>query len=110
MPGVRIHHRTRRDCVVQIPHLGRQTPSGPKLYNVTLDAEGDAIVSETVWQRVQEALGLLGQPSVFLVMNQVQEPPALILDTRAPARERRVVLPDGREANTGGPPYVHRRR
>lgn len=88
MPGVRIHHREKRDCVVQIPHMGRPTAHGPKLYNVALDSNGEAIVSPTVWARLQEALGLLGNPSVFLVLDEVKEPPALVVgDVHGRARQ-----------------------
>jgi hypothetical protein len=113
MPGVRIHHREKRDCVVQIPHMGRQSAGHPKLYNVRLDANGDAIVSPTVWQRLQEALGLLGSPSVFLVLDEVRQPPTLHVG-RSTGRTQRVFrIDDGslrEQAPTPEALYVPARR
>ena len=78
MPGVRLHHREKRDCVVQIPHMGRTTPTGPKLYNLRLDANGDVIVSATVLQRLREAQALLGV-NLFVILDEVKEPPSLLI-------------------------------
>lgn len=87
--------------------MGRATAAGPKIYNVTLDSEGDAIVSATVWARIQEALALIpGAPQMFLYMNEVQEPPTQVIGG-SPERDRRVFLQTDalREiAPTGGPP------
>jgi hypothetical protein len=89
MPGVRIHHREKRDCVVQIPHMGRSQAGHPKVYNVRLDGQGDAIVSPTVWSRLQEALGLLGSPNIFLLLDEVNTPPTLIVG-KTTGRDQRV--------------------
>lgn len=45
----------------------------PKDYRIALDSEGNAIVSETVWKRLQEA------GSSFIVLNEVKDPPPQIL-------------------------------
>lgn len=89
MPGIRLHHRDKRDCVVQIPHMGRPTPTGPKLYNLTLDHDGDVIVSDTVCRRLQEAQALLGV-NLFVILDEVQEPPVLLIGDRSSTRVRRV--------------------
>lgn len=81
MPGVRIHHPTERNCVLLVPHPGeikglirtRNKGRKAKDYRITLDSDGNAIVSETVWNRLQEA------GANFLVLNEVTEPPALIV-------------------------------
>lgn len=78
MPGARIHHREKRNCTVQIPHMGRLTPAGPKLYNIRLDAQGDCIVSPTVLERLTEACGLLGY-SPFVVLDEVKAPPTIVV-------------------------------
>jgi hypothetical protein len=79
MPGVRIHHREKRSCMWEIPHMGRPTATGPKLYRLTLDDQGDTIVSAVVWERIREALALLDAPSPFLVMNEVAHPPTQLI-------------------------------
>jgi hypothetical protein len=79
MSGIRIHHANKVSCQVEVLHMGRPTPTGPKVYRVQLDHDGDAIVSETVWHRLQEAYGLLGY-CPFLMLNEVKRPPTLIIN------------------------------
>jgi hypothetical protein len=45
----------------------------PKDYRIQLDADGNCIVSETVWKRLQEAGGN------FIVLNEVPDPPNISL-------------------------------
>jgi hypothetical protein len=78
--GVRLHHHTKRNTIVEIPHPGRSTAHGPKIYRLTFDQDGDTIVSPTVFARVMEAFALLNLPPTFMVLNEVSEPPALIIN------------------------------
>lgn len=81
MPGVRIHHATERNCVLLVPHPGeikglirtRNRGRKPKDYRIELDNEGNAIVSDTVWRRLQEA------GANFIVLNEVPNPPSQIV-------------------------------
>lgn len=73
--GIRLHHPTRRSEVLLIPHpgdphAGRQ----PKTYRIELDSQGDIIVSETIWQRLEEARSK-GWPHELVIANPVAEPP-----------------------------------
>jgi hypothetical protein len=78
MPGVRIHHATHINCTILIEHPGevkslfrtRNKGRKPKEYHIKLDNEGNCIVSETIWQRLQEA-GVKN----FIVLNEVADPP-----------------------------------
>jgi len=83
MPGVRLHHPTKRNETVEVPHMGRPTVNGPKLYRLTFDGDGDTIVSETVLRRLREAFGLLNLAPTFLVLNEVLEPPMLTIGIRS---------------------------
>lgn len=90
MPGVRIHHREKHDCIVQIPRPA-QLAGNPAVApnNIRLDINGDAIVSEGVLAELREAFRLLAMPSVFLILDEVKEPPTLIVGG-APGRPKRV--------------------
>jgi hypothetical protein len=68
--GVRLHHHTKRNTIVEIP----------KIYRLTFDQDGDTIVSPTVFARVMEAFSLLNLQPTFMVLNEVPEPPDLIID------------------------------
>lgn len=78
MPGVRIRHKSKTNCTVQIPHFGRPTPAGPKLYNVRLDEHGDSIVSPVVLDRLTEACALIGY-APFVILDEVKAPPTIIV-------------------------------
>lgn len=81
MPGLRIHHPTHRNCIMQIPHPGEfkrnkklyNKGRRPKDYQITLDNDGNAIVSETVWMRLQEA------DTSFIVLNEIKDPPSQLV-------------------------------
>lgn len=81
MPGIRIHHIELKNCVLLVQHPGeiksflRTKNKGrkPKEYRIRLDNDGNCIVSETVWMRIQEA----GAGSKFIVLNEVADPPTL---------------------------------
>lgn len=87
MPGVRIHHPSARSCVVVVPHPG-DPASGrrPKDYRLRIDADGDTIVSETVWRRLEEARGSGASPHEFFVLNEVAAPPKTRLTVGGSAR------------------------
>ena len=79
MSGIRIHHPTHRNCIMLVPHpgetknmWGKTLNKGrkPKDYRIQLDNEGNCIVSDTVWKRLQEA------GASFIVLNEVPDPPA----------------------------------
>jgi hypothetical protein len=76
MSGVRIHHPTLRDCTLIVPHPGGDGRN-PKDYHVRLDANGDCIVSETVWFRLEEARLSGVSPHEFIVLNEVLNPPSI---------------------------------
>lgn len=88
MSGVRLHHPSKRDCTIEIPHPGRPTPHGPKLYRLTFDSDGDTIVSTTVLARVLEAFACLQLAPTFLVCNEVKDPPPLVIGGPPPPRPR----------------------
>lgn len=81
MSGIRIHHIELKNCVFLVPHPGeirsflktRNKGRKSKDYHIRLDNEGNSIVSETVWMRIQEA----GFSDRFIVLNEVQNPPTL---------------------------------
>jgi len=84
MSGVRIHHPTHKNCIMLVPHPG-EFRRGLKIYNkgrkakdyrIVLDAEGNCIVSETIWQRLQEA------KAPFIILNTVENPPPQYLNMR----------------------------
>lgn len=84
MAGLRIHHSTHRNCLILVSHpgelkskFGRTLNKGrkPKDYRIHLDNEGNAIVSEVVWKRLQEA-----GATNFIILNEVLDPPAQTLD------------------------------
>jgi hypothetical protein len=99
MSGIRIHHISERGCVLVVPHPGFSVDNSsdsagsrrPKDYYVHLNQEGDAIVSERVWQRLQEA----GAGRVFVVLNEVANPPTLLVG--GPPTETRAVRFDTNE-------------
>lgn len=109
-PGVRIHHPSLRNCALLIPHPGdprrtSQRPDGrrPKDYVIRLDAEGQTIVSETVWRRLQEARKSGLSPHEFIVLNEVANPPTQFVGSLSPARVLPTLrqLPDGRIIEDG---------
>lgn len=78
MAGVRIHHPELTNCTLLVPHPGGNGRRA-KDYHIHLDSNGDSIVSETIWQRLQEAKasGLSGHS--FVVLNEVPDPPRLVV-------------------------------
>lgn len=93
MSGLRLHHPTKTSCVLIVPHPGGNGRL-PKDYRITLDANGDVIVSTVIWQRLEEARAA-GWPHGLIVSNVVGEPPKQVLDMRA---RRRVPLAEHRIA------------
>lgn len=87
MSGIRIHHVSERNCRLLIHHPGEirqglfkviNKGRKPKDYPINLDNGGNAIVSETVWMRLQEA----GAAKHFIVLNEVPNPPTLVMGMR----------------------------
>lgn len=98
MPGLRIHHPELRSCTLLVHHSGnKRTGRKEKDYHIHLNADGDAIVSERVWQRLQEAR-MQGSPHTFVLLNEVADPPTLNLGGAGPAEFRQTFrqAPDGR--------------
>jgi hypothetical protein len=81
MAGVRIRavDPALANKLVEIHHVGRQTARGAKVYPVRLDDTGAAIVSPTVWARLQEAMGLMPACPRFYAVDDVARPPALTI-------------------------------
>ena len=75
MSGLRIHHPELRNCVLIVPHPGNAQGRKPKDYHVHIDNDGDAIVSEKVWQRLQEAKASGLSNHNFIHLNTVMTPP-----------------------------------
>jgi hypothetical protein len=81
-----VRHESLRGCVVLIPDPRRpfrvrQPICGAcgvehscKTYHLALDGEGCAIVSETIWQRIQ------GLEHGLTLENEVRRPPRQVLD------------------------------
>jgi hypothetical protein len=101
MPGVRLHHPTLRSCTYTLIHFGRplqqpiQCPMCHQLhthktYHLGLDAVGDVVVSEVVFERVKEA-GL----DELKVLDGVAQPEPLVVDT-SQQRTVHVVSREGR--------------
>jgi hypothetical protein len=79
MSGLRIHHTGGlRNCVLIVPHPGNASGRKPKDYHVHIDNDGDAMVSETVWARLEEARGSGLSPHGFILLNTVLHPPTQI--------------------------------
>lgn len=90
MPGIRIHHPTLRGCTLLVPHPGDpRTGRKPKDYHIHLDENGDALVSETVWRRLQEAQASGLSAHGFIVLNEVPDPPTLVMSAEQPGVKRR---------------------
>lgn len=65
--GIRLHHPVERDCIWLVRHPRKN-------YYLRLDADGDVIVSTTVYERLKQ-VGLAG----LIYLNVVAEPPTLII-------------------------------
>lgn len=61
-----------------VPHPG-DTKRKLKVYHIHIDDEGDAIVSETVWMRLQQARQSGMSPHDFIVVGEVKDPPTLVV-------------------------------
>lgn len=80
MPGLRIYHPTLRDCTLIVPHPGDPaTGRKPKDYHVTVDPYGYALVSETVWMRLEQARQSDLSPHAFIVVDTVDNPPTQVI-------------------------------
>jgi hypothetical protein len=106
MAGIRIQHIARKDCVLVVPHPGDpRTGRRPKDYFVTLDADGCAIVSETVWKRLQESVAAFPHPNNhWVVINEVLAPPTLLVGGGGPAK--RVFTTEDLERAPFAPPKI----
>lgn len=78
MAGIRIYHPVLRSHILRVPHPGdERTGRRPKDYFIQLDAEGNCIVSETVWMRLEEARLSGFSQHGLAVLNVVERPPCL---------------------------------
>lgn len=85
MAGIRIHHPSLTNCTLLVGHPGKGKRKA-KDYHIHLDSDGNSIVSETVWQRLQEAKQSGKSPHAFIVLNEVPDPPDILVgDTGATA-------------------------
>lgn len=75
-------------------------PHTVKHYHVTLDSEGNSIVSDTVWDRLRE----IGTHQ-FVVLNEVKNPPALRVgfDNRIRRSDLRMVKQVGKSLQDMSP-------
>ncbi len=91
--GVRLHHKTLKNCVLAIEAVRpyKEPYQCPlcgmihlnKTVHLTLDGNGDVIVSKVAWKELKDLPGL-----PLEVANEVTKPPALILSLNG---ERTVV-------------------
>ena len=93
--GIRIHHPTLTSCMLEIPHPGRIDENGnvlrrPKNYHIRLDADGNCIVSTTVWDFLKEARDTGFTPHEFIIVNTVANPPAQTVGQAGSEEQRRV--------------------
>lgn len=93
--GIRIHHPSLTNCMLEIPHPGRTDAAGnvtykPKNFHIRLDANGDCIVSTTVWEFLKEARDTGFTPHEFIIVNTVADPPAQSVGQTGPTDQRRV--------------------
>jgi hypothetical protein len=76
MSGLRIYHPELRDCILIVSHPGDdRTGRKPKDYQIRIDGEGHAFVSETVWMRLQQARDSGLSIHRFIVLNEILSPP-----------------------------------
>ena len=103
MSGIRLHHPSLRSCTYTLIHEGRpmHTPVScgvcgmrhhHKTYHLGLDAIGDVVVSETVYERIKEA-GL----DELKVMTEVKKPDPMRVDMNG-STQRKLVVPRERKA------------
>lgn len=106
MPGVRVHHATEINCVFTLVDGKRPYSQALecgqchqihefKTYHINVDAEGFAIVSPEVWEKLQR---IPAQP--FTLMNEVAKPPPIKLQLGF-AGSARIVGTDGKEIRSG---------
>lgn len=77
--GIRLHHPVERDCTYLVRHPRKD-------YYLTLDADGDVIVSTTIYERLK-VVDLAG----LMFMNVVATPPTQIIRVGVVGQERKVV-------------------
>ena len=77
--AVRIHHPTVRSTTFWLHEEGGVTPEGvrrfPKSRPLDLDADGNTIVVDGVWQRICEGAAAGRLINEFIVLNEVKDPP-----------------------------------
>ena len=81
MAGVRIRaaYAALANKLIEIHHVGRLTAAGPKVYPIRLDDQASAIVSPTVWDRLQQAMALMPECPRFYSVDTVRRPPTLTI-------------------------------
>lgn len=65
--GIRLHHPTERDCIWLVRHPRKD-------YVLRLDADGDVLVSTTIYERLKE-VNLAG----LMFLNTVSKPPMQVI-------------------------------
>jgi len=75
MPGLRIRHQTEKGVTLIVPHPGGGTVAKlQKEFHIRLDSDGYAIVSETVWQGLEECKAF-GFDPLLVFVNEIDKPP-----------------------------------
>lgn len=78
--GIKIHHNELRNCTLVIAHPGdASTGRKPKDYFVPIDSEGNSLVSETVWMRLEQARESGVSPHTFFIIGDTENPPPINL-------------------------------
>lgn len=91
MPGIRIHHPTLRSCTFLMwddahidPVTGDHVPV--KCRPLLIDQDGNTIVSQKVWRRLVESGKTRGVNNEFIFVNEVRDPPRLLVSNRLPGK------------------------
>jgi hypothetical protein len=87
--GLRIHHPIEKNVILIVPR-----PPGlngkPADMPIHLDENGDSIVSYDIWKRLQEAQQMGLAVNEFVVLNEVLDPPTLVVGGNANIPTKRV--------------------
>ena len=95
MAGLRVHHSTLRNGVLQIPVLAKTKRGTQKQVQLHLDSEGNALISQGVWDELVAAAQVFDGNIGLLVLNEVPDPPAQIIGGTAELRETWTLTPNG---------------
>lgn len=88
MPGLRIKHPTLTSGILQIPIPAKTDQGTDKSVQLVLDDEGCVLVSQGVWDEIMEGAENQGLPTGLLILNEVPDPPELVVGGNHPEMGR----------------------